>query len=241
MAKFPITLKPEYFAKALSSVGKQVTDNLDVVMRELAETGAEYARAQFDKAEYDGEHDTVVTVEGGSTSNEPTPYSIVARGKSVKFIEFGTGVLSEASGSKGRDVWVFSANGRNIRCTTPQGHKLDPTKRAYYKGPRDKKRHYINFEYRQAMDQITTGKKGEYRVKGEGGGTRTLVDKHGNVTVKPIAIKDYKVTFTERKRVDPRTENYITFGNKPNYCIKQTARYVGKIAPEVIKKHFKTT
>lgn len=57
------------------------------ICEELAKKGLENAEVLFEKAAYDGIKDAKVTI-------EPTErgYSVVASGKTVAFIEFGTGV-----------------------------------------------------------------------------------------------------------------------------------------------------
>lgn len=56
-------------------------------LRRLAEIGVRVAQAGFATADYDGVNDVVVSME--RTTNG---YSVVASGKTVGFIEFGTGV-----------------------------------------------------------------------------------------------------------------------------------------------------
>lgn len=56
-------------------------------LRRLAEIGVRVAQSGFATADYDGVNDVVVSME--RTSNG---YSVVASGKTVGFIEFGTGV-----------------------------------------------------------------------------------------------------------------------------------------------------
>ena len=56
-------------------------------VRRLAEIGVRVAQAGFATADYDGINDVVVSMEKTATG-----YNVVASGKSVGFIEFGTGV-----------------------------------------------------------------------------------------------------------------------------------------------------
>ena len=56
-------------------------------VRRLAEIGVSVARTGFELADYDGEKDVVV-----SMNQAGTQATIVASGKTVGFIEFGTGV-----------------------------------------------------------------------------------------------------------------------------------------------------
>lgn len=56
-------------------------------VRRLAEIGVSVASAGFATADYDGVNDVVVSMEKTATG-----YKVVASGKTVGFIEFGTGV-----------------------------------------------------------------------------------------------------------------------------------------------------
>lgn len=56
-------------------------------LRRLAEVGVSVASAGFSMADYDGVNDVVVSMEKTETG-----YRVVASGKTVGFIEFGTGV-----------------------------------------------------------------------------------------------------------------------------------------------------
>lgn len=59
----------------------------DEFTRRLAETGREIASMRFESAEYDGDNDVTVSVSGDGSS-----LKVVANGKAVCFIEFGSGV-----------------------------------------------------------------------------------------------------------------------------------------------------
>lgn len=56
-------------------------------VRRLAEIGVSVASAGFSTADYDGVNDVVVNMERTKTG-----YTVIASGKAVGFIEFGTGV-----------------------------------------------------------------------------------------------------------------------------------------------------
>lgn len=56
-------------------------------IRRLAEIGVSVASAGFSTADYDGVNDVVVSMEKTETG-----YAVIASGKTVGFIEFGTGV-----------------------------------------------------------------------------------------------------------------------------------------------------
>lgn len=80
---------------ALAAYKLELKDRLSVFVRILADVGLNVAAVRFSAAQYDGDNDVVVYVEqNGATAR------VVADGKSVAFIEFGTGVRypSHASG-----------------------------------------------------------------------------------------------------------------------------------------------
>ena len=64
-----------------------ISRKADELTRRLAEIGAGEARVGFTGAMYDGDNDTVVTVEPNGNG-----YSIIASGHAVLFIEFGAGI-----------------------------------------------------------------------------------------------------------------------------------------------------
>ncbi len=63
----------------------------------LAQKGIDVATVRFANAQYAGDND--VTVEHGPVQT-PNGFAIVAHGKAVAFIEFGTGVLHTAYGGE---------------------------------------------------------------------------------------------------------------------------------------------
>jgi hypothetical protein len=67
-------------------------------LRRLAEIGVRVAQSGFATADYDGVNDVVVSME--RTSNG---YAVVASGKTVGFIEFGTGVKHPEWDNTGMD------------------------------------------------------------------------------------------------------------------------------------------
>lgn len=74
--------------------------------RRLAEIGVRVAQTGFSTADYDGVNDVVVTL-----TQTPTGYSLLASGKKVGFIEFGTGVRYPE--------WVDTGNISNKPYTPP--------------------------------------------------------------------------------------------------------------------------
>ena len=67
-------------------------------IRRLAEIGVRVAQAGFSTADYDGINDVVVSME-----KTVTGYNVVASGKTVGFIEFGTGVKNPEWDNTGMD------------------------------------------------------------------------------------------------------------------------------------------
>ena len=70
----------------------------DEFLRRLAAIGVRVAQSGFSTADYDGENDVVVSMERTSSG-----YSVVASGKTVGFIEFGTGVKHPEWDNTGMD------------------------------------------------------------------------------------------------------------------------------------------
>ena len=67
-------------------------------LRRLAEIGVRVAQSGFSTADYDGVNDVVVSMERTNSG-----YSVVASGKTVGFIEFGTGVKHPEWDNTGMD------------------------------------------------------------------------------------------------------------------------------------------
>ena len=243
---YPIILTPNIMGKIFEKVAFEVNVEAHEIARDLVEQGAEYANTLYSQAEYDGEHDALAVVRRSSDGY----YAVQATGKSVGFIEFGTGVRSTAPGSEGKDVWRFSANGRKIKLTAG-GHNAKyktggyERERFYYTGPKKHKRVYIDPFKRSENDSeaVKFDKQGNpVSVRGRGLGIRTVVDKHGNVTIKNVGVKSYRIKSTiqaKPEKIKTSKNSYITNGNKPNLVMKQTAKYIFKSAPEVVRKHLK--
>lgn len=75
--------------KRLDTYKKQIPSKMKLLMERLAVIGAYRARVDFSAAMYAGENDVEVTVNAIANG-----YEVVASGKSVLFIEFGTGVIN---------------------------------------------------------------------------------------------------------------------------------------------------
>lgn len=72
------------------AAGKRRRDGMLVVMDRLVAKGRDYAKRDFDAAEFEGEKDVVVKANFGYVGGKP--WEIVASGKTVLFIEFGAGI-----------------------------------------------------------------------------------------------------------------------------------------------------
>ena len=75
--------------KAIEQYEKSLEKKEKVFLKRLAEIGVETARVSFQEAQYDGDNDVVVHDPKWIDENRLV---ISATGKSVAFIEFGTGV-----------------------------------------------------------------------------------------------------------------------------------------------------
>lgn len=73
--------------KQLEERKKRIKEKANEIARRLAEIGVEYAQLSFDASIYDGIKDNHI-----SLVKRRSGYSVVASGKTVLFIEFGTGV-----------------------------------------------------------------------------------------------------------------------------------------------------
>lgn len=89
MKKITITLDEKSITdaiKELQAYRKWIDEKTRELTERLAVIGAMDARIRFSNALYDGDNDVEISVEPTATG-----YSIVARGQSVCFIEFGAG------------------------------------------------------------------------------------------------------------------------------------------------------
>ena len=75
--------------KRLDGYKNQLPGKMNLLMERLAVIGAYRARADFSAAMYAGDNDVEITVNAIANG-----YEVVASGKSVLFIEFGTGVIN---------------------------------------------------------------------------------------------------------------------------------------------------
>ena len=73
-------------------------------LEELAQIGVRNATIRFSEAEYDGDNDVVVRSPAWIDENT---LQIVAEGKSILFIEFGTGVYNPVEHPRADDLGMF--------------------------------------------------------------------------------------------------------------------------------------
>lgn len=87
---FTVTTNADEVIKQLTARQNAWKDKTRRFLAELAKIGIATADVQFKKAEYDGTND--VLVEQNPVWTSPTTLKVVASGKSITFIEFGSGV-----------------------------------------------------------------------------------------------------------------------------------------------------
>lgn len=96
MAKvIKLSLTPESIdnaIKELAAYRSSIKGKRDKLLEGLSRIGVQAASVRFTTAMYDGVNDSSVTLE-----STPDGYAIVAEGKAVAFIEFGTGVYHNPS------------------------------------------------------------------------------------------------------------------------------------------------
>lgn len=83
-----ISTNADTLIRQIEAYRNSIEGRLERLLERLATIGATEARIRFTRAMYAGDNDVEVTVEPVSKSC----YQIVASGKAVLFIEFGTGV-----------------------------------------------------------------------------------------------------------------------------------------------------
>lgn len=129
-----VELSPSGVKKAqdeLRQCQETLEQRLRTFSRRLAEEGLQVARIRFQNAQYAGDNDVTVTVEESGNA-----VRLLARGQSVAFIEFGTGVAYPehpsglfAHGTYGQGKganekgWVYK--GKPGTGSTPVGGKSD--------------------------------------------------------------------------------------------------------------------
>ena len=119
-----LSLTPSDMERAIREIRsfeKYITEKTTELLRRLAERGVELMRVKFDGAAYDGTKEVDCSFVQGSDNSS---VMVVAIGKSVLFIEFGTGIRDPephpdpASAMYPRGSWSESAEGK--------GHWDDP-------------------------------------------------------------------------------------------------------------------
>lgn len=128
--KISCTIDPKSIDQAIQELEDWKTnwleDRCHKLLVELANIGTFYARTYFDKAVYDG--DRTVRVSFEERGEDDNAFAIIASGKSVLFIEFGTGVKYPDNHPKAHEMGMF-------RGVFGAGKGSNPKGWAYYGEP----------------------------------------------------------------------------------------------------------
>jgi hypothetical protein len=147
-----ITSNADVVAKQLTAYINQISSKYEKALKRVAELGGGTARVKFASALYAGDNDVEVVVKRVSKSR----YQVIAKGKTVLFIEFGTGVaypelvepsgLTYIHGTYGQfkglnpDGWVYVGEQGNAGQPVGDGvykTKGNPPARAMYDASKD--------------------------------------------------------------------------------------------------------
>lgn len=109
----------DHALRELADYQKWLNEKTKELVKALADYGAQVAELKFASAMYDGDRSINCRVE----ENGDRAYLVVAEGKSVLFIEFGTGIMyggshPEATAEVARGSWSLGPEGK--------GHWDDP-------------------------------------------------------------------------------------------------------------------
>ncbi|MBP3370845.1 MAG: hypothetical protein J6L85_08840 [Clostridia bacterium] len=94
---FDIALK---HLKETVNMASNINSYIEEFTRRLGDIGLQYATLSFQRAQYDGTNDVTVSIE----QSRPNVLKIVARGKAVLFIEFGTGIFYPDDHPKAKEL-----------------------------------------------------------------------------------------------------------------------------------------
>lgn len=107
--KITCTLDPKSIDQAIRDLEDWKTnwleDRCHKLLIELANYGAFYARTYFGQAIYDGDRNVKVSFE--ARNEEETAFAVIASGKSVLFIEFGSGVKYPDDHPKAHEMGMY--------------------------------------------------------------------------------------------------------------------------------------
>ena len=207
--------------KALTALEKEVSKASPGALAEIAEEAKDFAVDEFAAAEYDGENDVVVDIRQYKNG-----LYVVARGKSLYFIEYGTGA--------NRDYWYFSGEGKDVELTA--------TGREYERRQVTSKTKLVD-EY---IVRVQDGVDEEFPLP------RKFYDdvKRGRAGWF-IDYKGARLLLSNREKRVPRSQNpedqdyvdrnpvYNTEGNPANDVMTRTREYMNEIYPEIIRRHIK--
>lgn len=79
---------------------KNINRYIEKFTQKLADIGLDYATMSFQRAEYDGTNDVTVSID----VQKPNLVRVVASGKAVLFIEFGTGIYYPDDHPKAKEL-----------------------------------------------------------------------------------------------------------------------------------------
>lgn len=82
------------------SMLKNINRYIEKFTQKLADIGLDYATMSFQRAEYDGTNDVTVSID----TQKPNLVRVVASGKAVLFIEFGTGIYYPDDHPKAKEL-----------------------------------------------------------------------------------------------------------------------------------------
>lgn len=192
-------------------------------LNEIADIGREYATELYKHAIYDGEHDAVVLKKENAGKRT---VEITAVGDSVNFIEYGTGV--KGLSGDGPEHWAFSKKGRDVKLTAG-GRKASYTRGGYDKD------YYIGTKGKKHFVDVAVNP----NVIWEGNEAKGLMPPNRSYTA---SIEKFNYVLRQEHvplEVVEREDSFVTFGNPPNFVMRNTGEYMAEIAPKIVQKHLK--
>lgn len=209
-------------------------------LNKLVNDAAKEALSYYLAAEYDGRFDVDIV----KTKGRNMQWSIEAVGEDVKFIEYGTGVQSEAPDSEHKDYWFFTVDDEVV-FNTPKGglaHQSDDVEEI--------KRYRIT-----RIDKVATEAQArryyDKRYNIETLGDSPWTGAHNTKTGKAIRISSFEKFLAQR--TTPEESEFknkgiplnqrpikqwsgISYGNKPNHCMLDVADYIKREVPLRVSK-----
>lgn len=230
MAKIAVSVD----GKSINKMLKKMTGEFQhIAMENLGEAvlaGADAAEKGYAVAKYDGDVDAGVRV----VQRTPDSYTLVAYGKSVKFIEYGTGVFNKKRDPGKQKYWFFSAKRPRLSATG------EPTRNIYYRGIYETYEEEVGAQY-----YFSGGGKTNFISEDDVRTSKTGLYYEDNRGVRHAVFKIDGEMRTVRERVGvekvdkgPRTNSvsYMTIGNPPNNVI----RHAKSVIMRKFYSHYKT-